>query len=284
LRNLHDASQILHTLQAIIGEHSGALDAFREADGFLVLMHVLSTLPATPSALSSPQSTQQVFDCMQLAFILASKALHQHSINLTFFEEYVGYAALSVACDALIKHPVTFDKTLGCLLSLSVHDFAVTDLFVTLQASYHDLHELDNHFLEFAPSLGTIHLPGVFKIVWEFVLGSLATNGSLRLIVYKVLDHLTRSSHRNLAVLSMLGILTPMFSSFISSSTVDQLGPDAAERRLQCKIIKRLFEMGASTRDAQRLLQCAVKEDKSLDAEMIDLIRTGLRSKWPPHI
>lgn len=203
---------------------------------------------------------------------------------LTQHQEYVGYAALSDACDALIKHPVTFDKTLGCLLSLSVHDFAVIDLFVTLQASCHDLHDLDIHFLEFAPSLGTIHLPGVFKIVWEFVLGSLATNGSLRLMVYKLLEHLTRSSHRNLAVLSMLGILTPMFSNFISSSTVDQQGPDAAERRLQCKIVKRLFEMGASTRDAQRLFQCAVKEDKSLDAEMIDLIRSGLKSKWPPHI
>ena len=203
---------------------------------------------------------------------------------LTQLQEYVGYAALSDACDALIKHPVTFEKSLGCLLSLSVHEFTVIDLFATLQASCHDLHELDIHFLEFASSLGTIHLPHVFKIVWELVLGSLATNGSLRLIVYKVLEHLTQSSHRNLAVLSMLGILTPIFSSFISSSTVDQQGSHAAERRLQCKITKRLFEMGASTQDAQRLFQCAVKEDKSLDIEMTDLIRTGLRSKWPPHI
>ncbi|KAG8221472.1 hypothetical protein J3R82DRAFT_1685 [Butyriboletus roseoflavus] len=284
VEDTHSRITILHSIQSVIGEHPFALDAFREADGFLVLMHVLSTLPAMPSALSCPQSTQQVFDCMQLAFILTSKTLDRHSINLTFFEEYVGYAALSDACDALVKHPVTFEKTLGCLLSLSVHEFAVVDLFVTLQASCHDLHQLDIHFLEFVPSLGTIHLPRVFKIVWELVFGSLATNSSLRLIVYKILEHLTQSSHRNLAVLSMMGILTPMFSSFISSSTVDQSGSHAAERRLQCKIIKRLFEMGASTRDVQRLLQCAVKEDKSLDTEMIDLIRTGLKSKWPPHI
>ena len=266
-------------------------------------MHVLSTLPATPSALSGPQSTQQVFDCMQLAFMLTSKALDRHSSNLAFFEvsrrvcsashrpilttqlqEYVGYAALSDACDTLVKHPVTFERILGCLLSLSVHEFAVVDLFVTLQASCHDLHELGISFLEFAPSLGTIHLPRVFKIVWELVIGPLSTNPSHRLIVYKILEHLTQSSHRNLAVLSMLGILTPMFSTFISSSTVDQLGSHAAERRLQCKIIKRLFEMGASTQDVQRLLQCAVKEDKSLDPEMVDLIRTGLKSKWPPHV
>lgn len=154
---------------------------------------------------------------------------------------------------------------------------------MTLQASCHDLHELDIHFLEFASSLGTIHLPRVFKIVWELVIGSLATNPSLRLIVYKILEHLTQSSHHNLAVLSMLGILTPMLSGFISSA-VDQLGSHAAERRLQCKIIKRLFEMGASTQDAQQSFQCAVKEDKSLNIEMIDLIRTSLRSKWPPHI
>ncbi|KAF8444038.1 hypothetical protein L210DRAFT_3445126 [Boletus edulis BED1] len=272
---------ILQSLQSLTGEHSWTLDAFREADGFLVLIHVLSTLPAMPSALSTPHSTQQVLDCMQLSFMLTSKALNHHPIDLTFFEEYVGYTALSDACDALIKHPVTFEKTLGCLLSLSFHEVAVADLFVTLQASCHDLHELDIHFLDFAPSLGTIHLPRVFKIVWEIVLGYLTTNTSLRLIVYKILEHLTHSSHRNLAVLSMLGILTPMFSSFISLSTVDR---HAAERRLQYRIIKRLFEMGASTQDAQRLLQCAVKEDKSLDTEMIDLIRVSLRSKWPPHI
>lgn len=86
LWNSDNVSQILQTLQAFIGEHPGALDAFREADGFLVLMHVLSTLSAIPSALSSPQSTQQVFECMQLAFMLASKALYHHPINLTFFE------------------------------------------------------------------------------------------------------------------------------------------------------------------------------------------------------
>lgn len=198
-------------------------------------------------------------------------------------QEYVGYSALSDACDTLIKHPVTFEKTLGCLLSLSVHEFSVVDLFVALQPSCHDLHELDIHFLEFAPSLGTIHLPRVFNIVWKLVLESLTSNHSLRLIVYKILEHFTQSSHRNLAVLSMLGILTPIFSSFMSSTT-DQLSSRAAERRLRSKIIKRLFEMGTSTQDAQRLFQCAVKEDKSLDTEMIDLIRVALRSKWPPHI
>lgn len=155
---------------------------------------------------------------------------------------------------------------------------------MTLHAYRHDLHELDIHFLEFVPSLGTIRLPRVLNIVWELVLAYLATDHSLRLILYRILEHLTQSSHRNLAVLSMLGVLTPMFSAFISSPTTDQLGSDIAERRLQSKIIKRLFEMGTSTQDARRLFQCAVKEDKTLDREMIDLIRTGLRSKWPPHI
>lgn len=191
---------------------------------------------------------------------------------------------LSDACDTLIKHPITFEKTLGCLLSLAVHEFALVDLFVTLQPYHHDIHELDIRFLDFAPSLGTIHLPRVFNIVRELVLGPLAADQSLRLIVYKILEHLTQSSHHNLTVLSMLGILTPMFSSFISSSTTDQQGSLAAQRRLQSKVIKRLFEMGASAKDARQLYLCAVKEDKSLDTEMIDFIRTALKSKWPPHI
>ncbi|KAG9311479.1 hypothetical protein JVU11DRAFT_8594 [Chiua virens] len=232
----HSRTAILSSLLSVVREHSATLDAFREADGFLVLLHVLSTLPATSAALSSPQSTQEVFECMQFAFMLASKALERHSVNLSFFEDHVGYTALSDACDVLIKHPITFEKTLGCLLSLSVHEFAL------------------------------VNVP------------------SLQPVMYKILEHLTQSSHRNLAVLSMLGILSPMFSTFIASSTMDQPISHAAERRLQCKIIKRLFEMGTSTQDARRLFQFAVKEDKSLDTEMIDLIRTGLKSKWPPHI
>ncbi|KIJ62307.1 hypothetical protein HYDPIDRAFT_30564 [Hydnomerulius pinastri MD-312] len=277
---------ILRRLTSHVSESPRALDAFRAADGFLVLMHVLSTLPLTaPSALTNPQSTQEILDCMQLAFTVTSKALHGSTSNLSFFEEAVGYTSLSDASQALLNHPVTSEKALGCLLSLSIHDFTLVDLFVTLQASHHDPKELDVHFLEFAPALGTICLPHVFKIAWNFMSRALATNSSLRPVVYKVLEHLTQSSHRNLAVLSMIGVLTPMFSHFISTTGHQQNSDSqAAERRLQCKILKRLFEMGASTQDARQLLQCAVKENRTLDQEMIDLIRSSLRSRWPLHI
>ncbi|KIK98640.1 hypothetical protein PAXRUDRAFT_823685 [Paxillus rubicundulus Ve08.2h10] len=277
---------ILRQLSSLVEKSPKALDAFRDADGFLVLMHVLSTLPtATPSALTNPQSTQEVLDCMQLAFMVTSKALEAHPANLSFFQEYVGYTALSDASRALLKHPITSEMALGCLLSLSFHEFALIDLFVTLQTSHRHNRELDAHFLEFSPSLGTVHLPYVLKIIWDFVAGSPATDSSLRLTLYKILEHLTQSSHRNLAVLNMLGILTPMFSYYMSG-TVTQQGSNNSgmERRLQCKILKRLFEMGASTQDVRLLLQCAVREDKTLDLEAIDLIRIGLRSRWPPHL
>ncbi|KIJ16201.1 hypothetical protein PAXINDRAFT_76049 [Paxillus involutus ATCC 200175] len=276
---------ILRQLSSLVGKSPKALDAFRDADGFLVLMHVLSTLPtATPSALTNPQSTQEVLDCMQLAFMVTSKALDGHPVNLSFFQEYVGYTALSDASRALLKHPITSEMALGCLLSLSFHEFALVDLFVTLQTSHHHNKELDIHFLEFAPSLGTVHLPHVFKIIWDFIAGSPATDSSLRLVLYKILEHLTQSSHRNLAVLSMLGILTPMFSHYMSGMCQQGSDRPGTERRLQCKILKRLFEMGTSTQDARLLLQCAVREDKTLDPEAVDLIRIGLRSRWPHHL
>lgn len=71
----------------MLNEHPRVLDAFRESDGFLVLIHVLSTLPtATSVALTSSWSLQDVLQCMQLAFMVASKALDGHQQNQDFFQ------------------------------------------------------------------------------------------------------------------------------------------------------------------------------------------------------
>jgi len=205
-------------------------------------------------------------------------------LTSVWFQEFVGYSLLSDACKTLLVHQVTSEKTLGCILSLSFHDFGLVDLFTSL-GSYQDFSELEIGFLEYAPSFGTIRLPHVFKIAWDFMACSLTTSGPMRMLIYKILEHLTQSSHHNLAVLAMTGILTPLFSQF-TSSPVNNTGTDSPspERRLLSKILKRLFEMGASAQDVRQLLQCAVNEDGSLDAEMIEFLRIGMKSSWPSHV
>ncbi|KAI6157101.1 hypothetical protein BKA82DRAFT_965252 [Pisolithus tinctorius] len=261
------------------------LDVFCELDGFLAFIHILSTLSAsTSTGLSSSYHVQDILECMQWAFMVASKALDGHEDNLDFFEEFVGYDALSDACSVFLINPATSEKMLGCLLSLSLHNFGLVDVFGSLVVCQ-DLAELDVRFLECTPSFGTIHLPHVFKIAWDFMARSLATSGSMRLLIYKILEHFTQSSHYNLTVLDEARVLPPVFSHFASSPTgISGSDSPSPERRLLSKILKRLFEIGASTQDVRQLLQYVVKENGALDGEMIEFLRTGMKCCWPPHI
>ncbi|KAI6121096.1 hypothetical protein F5141DRAFT_1210770 [Pisolithus sp. B1] len=245
-------------------------------------MHILSTLSS--AGLSSSCQVQDILECLQLAFMVASKALDGHEDNIDFFEEFVGYDVLSDACSVFLVHPTTSEKMLGCLLSLSFHNFGLVDIFSTLVLCQ-DLADLDVRFLEYVPSFGTIHLPHVFRVAWDFMARSLATSGPMRLVIYKILEHLTQSSHYNLAVLGEANVVPPLFSQFASSSMgISGADSPSPERRLLSKILKRLFEIGASTQDVRKLLQCAVKENGALDGEMIELFRTGMKCHWPPHI
>ncbi|KAI6008605.1 hypothetical protein EDC04DRAFT_2871453 [Pisolithus marmoratus] len=277
---------ILRRVYELMNKNPHVLDVFCKLDGFLAFMHILSTLSASTSAglLSSSCHTQDTLDCMQLAFMVACSALDGHEDNIKFFEEFVGYDVLSDACSAFLGHPPTSEKMLGCLLSLSFHDFGLADVFSTLVVCQ-DLAELELKFLEYTASFGTIHLPHVFKIAWDFMTRSLAASGPMRLIVYKILEHLTQSSHYNLAVLGEASVLPLVFSFFASSAIgISGLDSQPPERRLLSKILKRLFEIGASAQDVKQLLQCAVTENGALDGEMIELLRAGMKCRWPPHI
>ncbi|KIK26284.1 hypothetical protein PISMIDRAFT_271223 [Pisolithus microcarpus 441] len=279
-----DRITILRRIYELMNENRHLLGVFCQLDGFLAFVHILSTISSTSAGLSSSCHVQDILECMQLAFMVASKALDGHEDNIDFFEEFVGYDVLSDACGVSLVHPATSEKMLGCLLSLSFHNFGLVDMFSTLVLCQ-DLADLDVRFLEYTPSFGTIHLPHVFRVAWDFMARSLATSGPMRLVIYKILEHLTQSSHYNLAVLDEANVLPPLFSHFASSSMgISDSDSPSPERRLLSKILKRLFEIGASTQDVRKLLQCAVKENGALDGEMIELLRTGMKCHWPPHI
>lgn len=230
---------------------------------------------------------------------MASETLKGHGENLEFFEVrfvhphvgntlvtsntkgFIGYTSLSDALDAFVRNPVTADVALGCLLALSFGDFSLVDFFGLLRTKFRDTEEMNNHFLEFAPGLTSISIPGVFTVLWSFILQTINTDSTLRLIVYRLLEHLTHSTHRNLAVLSMQNVLPPLFT--ILKSNLSTTGDDNKERRILTKILRHLFEMGASTQDSRELLQCTVKQDGSLDTDIFELLRSSAKSRWPQH-
>ncbi|KAI6004413.1 hypothetical protein F5J12DRAFT_893500 [Pisolithus orientalis] len=145
----------LRRIYELMNKNRHVLDVFCELDGFPAFIRILSTLSAsTSTGLSSSYHAQDILECMQWAFMVASEALDGHEDNLDFFEEFVGYHVLSDACSVFLINPATSEKMLGCLLSLSLHNFGLVDVFGSL-VECRDLAELDVRFLEHTPSFGT---------------------------------------------------------------------------------------------------------------------------------
>lgn len=64
-------------------------DVFREMDGFLVLMSVLSTIQPTHSwsvAAAGDMIVHEVLEAVRLVFAIVSEAMDDHQRNAVFFE------------------------------------------------------------------------------------------------------------------------------------------------------------------------------------------------------
>ncbi|KAG1732883.1 uncharacterized protein EDB91DRAFT_1150772 [Suillus paluster] len=269
---------LLQRIADLVREVPETKDTFRGSDGFLLLVHVLSTLSTTIGRPGS-QQTRDVVACIKLVFTLASETLKRHAANLEFFEEFIGYSSLSDAVGPLVRNPGISDVMLGCMLALSFGDFFLVEFFSSLRTKLPDTEAMNIHFLEFAPGLTSISLPGTFGVLWSFILRTINTDRALRLIVYRLLEHMTHNTHRNLAVLCMQNVLPHLFT--LLKSTISS--GDDREHRVLAKILRRLFEMGASTQDSRGLLQCIAKQDGSVDIDMFELLRSSAKSRWPQH-
>ena len=76
-------------IHKIMLEDACTKDVFREMDGFVVLMSVLSTIQPTHSwAVSSSGDpiVTEVLEATRLVFAILSEALHCHEENVSFFE------------------------------------------------------------------------------------------------------------------------------------------------------------------------------------------------------
>lgn len=65
-------------------EDAQTKDVFREMDGFLIVMSVLSTMQAITG--NDPQSKVDVLEAVRLTFVVLSEALYQHAANTAYFK------------------------------------------------------------------------------------------------------------------------------------------------------------------------------------------------------
>jgi hypothetical protein len=65
-------------------------DVFREMDGFLAIINILSTLPVCREGNPTPEREEQTLaetiEVARLVFVIASEAMIDHELNSQYFE------------------------------------------------------------------------------------------------------------------------------------------------------------------------------------------------------
>ncbi|KIJ91312.1 hypothetical protein K443DRAFT_686155 [Laccaria amethystina LaAM-08-1] len=190
-----DLSQVLVEIMLQVGATN---NVFREMDGFLVLMSVLSTI-------QDHHQTQDdhtaAIETTRLVFVVLAEATTNHLENSGFFRNRLGYESLGIALQGLASDPQTVDETMGFLLSLALSDFSLSGLFTSIRGAQGD--DLDVRLTEFQSRLGTIHRPEVIRILWDV---AFRDTTSIRYGMFKLFEELSYVSHRNQGVLSALGL------------------------------------------------------------------------------
>ncbi|KAI0002519.1 beach-domain-containing protein [Russula compacta] len=287
LKTMQDVCSKVETLtevHRIMLEDACTKDVFREMDGFLVIINILSTLRMYREESLTTEREEQVLsetiEIARLVFVIVSEAMSDDEINSQYFERHVGYESLAQALQPLVMDTRVQDQILGFLFSLALHDFSISSLFMSLRAT--ECADLDSRIKDIEVRLGLIAQPGAVGILLD-LLPRLSEDSMPHYVVYRLLERLSALKHRNKVILSGLGILGRLFQTFTSFTF--QKGSSAAsrEQRIIQKLLRRILDLGATTVDARIMFQSAVSSDGTLDGDILEMIRGGIKSRWPDH-
>ncbi|KAJ3905440.1 hypothetical protein F5879DRAFT_742889 [Lentinula edodes] len=266
--------EVLAEIQRILLQEPQTKEVFRELDGFLVLISVLSTvhhLNFGPVIEPEEQVLADMIECTRLVFSVASDALADHPQNTEYFRTYVGYDSLSSALNGLVTNPQTLNETLGFLLSFALSEFtAIPGLFCSFRVCT-KLDDFDATLAEYDAQLSTaiIGRPEAIYLLWSFI--SPKSYATLKLF-----EVLAGANHRNRAILSVPEIVQPLLAHL---STVQE----KKEKTVTQKLAKKLLDMGSSPIIARGMFQRVIKADGTLDMDLLELIRAGMKSRWLEH-
>jgi len=179
----------------------------------------------------------------------------------------------------LLSDRKTADETLGFLLSFALYDFSVSGIFTSFRST--EYADLDATLNEFGPRLGLIHQSGAIKLLWCLGFDLSTKDTSMRHGFYRLFECLSRRGHRNQAIFCSAGFVKLLFDS-ICSSRVDETFAENDRHVLQ-KLLRTLLEVGTTTGEAREIFQRVVTEDDTLDTEILEIVRGGIKSRWMEH-
>ncbi|KAI0360774.1 beach-domain-containing protein [Trametes cingulata] len=275
--SLTERIEVLSEIHKIMLQDACTKDVFREMDGFLVLMSVLSTIHPTFSKETREEAaSSELLEATRLVFVILSEALHKHNENASYFRTAVGLESFAQATLGLVSDARTIKQTVSFLTCLALHNFAWSRFFLHIAGA--DYAAVDRKFQEFSTQLGMIHVPEALRVLYDAVTRTTQDNALLRYMGTKLLERLTLHKHRNQCVLSSLGLERSLFERLCSPS-----GLPKAERQVVQKLLRRLLDQNVRTEDARLMFQRAIRPDDTLDPDVLEVLRAGMKVKWPEH-
>ncbi|KAG7440786.1 beach-domain-containing protein [Guyanagaster necrorhizus] len=277
---IREKTEILTEIQKIMLQDAHTKSVFRELDGFVVLMNVLSTIQScngSPIHEPDEQVLLEVLETIRMVFMIVSDAINEHPENSEYFKVSVGYDSLALALTDLVADRRTVDVTLGFLLSMSLNDFSISGIFTSLRGT--PVEELDQKIKEFESRLGLIRLPGAIHLLWAFEPQLSAGDSAMRYAFFKLFERLCVTCHRNQAMLSSIGIVKSVMEYYSDSRSWGD-----AEKQVVQKLLRRLLDLGATAPEARLLFQRMVMpEEQSLNTETLEILKSAMKSRWPDH-
>ena len=184
----------------------------------------------------------------------------------------------------LVSDAKTVEQTLGFLVSLAVHNFSLSGMFLCPDDFVYE--EVDVQLQNSEPMLKFIRHPGAFRVLFLSMQRFPEPKAArLRYTTLRLLERLTWHSHRNHAVLTSLDLIGPLFSLYYSSAGESaQIQLPKQERQAVVKLLKRLMELGSDTTVARTMFQKGINENETLNSEVLEVLRTGTKTRWPEHL
>jgi hypothetical protein len=169
---------------------------------------------------------------------------------------------------------------MGYLLALALQNFSLCNTFTSLRTSPPSTTNIDSAIGQQEHRLGKICAPRAVLIMLNLTADVLRDDPMIRYAVLKVTERLAAANHRNQALLNGIGIVRHVFDQLYTTQSPPL---DDAERAVLQKLLRRMLEMGASTADARHIYQRALRTDLTIDREVLEILKTGQRAKWPEH-
>jgi hypothetical protein len=168
---------------------------------------------------------------------------------------------------------------MGLLLSFAFRNFSMSGAFKSIRGGRSA--DVDTSMQEVAARLGVVRRPGALRLFWQLTPHLIGSDRIMRYGVLRLLELISNTTHRNHVVLSSFDMAKPVLERFCAArndSSVSEM-----ERNVLQKLLRRLLDMGATPPVARLLFQTVVKPDETLDAEILEVIRHGMKSRWLEH-